>query len=79
MAELRTLKVEPIAGEVINAEGIFDINVCSFSNTYCSFKEYLILVLFYENRECCMRSDWKRRDGAYVEANMMIWPATYLF
>ena len=26
--------------------------------------KYLILVLFYENRNCCMKSDWKRRDGA---------------
>jgi len=38
LAELRTLKVEPIAGEVIDGEGIFDIHVINvfMTNTYGS-------------------------------------------
>ena len=39
------------------------INVFLYQ-TLIAVPEYLILVLFYENRNCCMRSDWKRRDGA---------------
>ena len=38
LAKLRTLKVDPIAGEVIDEEGIFDIQVINvfMTNTYGS-------------------------------------------
>ena len=46
LARLRTVKVKPIEGEVIDGEGIFDIQVINvfMLNTYSSFHEYLILI-----------------------------------
>jgi hypothetical protein len=42
--KLRHLKVEPIAGKVIDPTSIFDIQCYKcFINTYCSF-EYMILI-----------------------------------
>lgn len=40
LAELRTLKVEPIAGEVIDGEGVYDIHVINVfpQNTYCGLQ-----------------------------------------
>jgi hypothetical protein len=50
LAELRTLKVEPKAGEVINGEGIYliymSINVVAYQHLL-QFTKYLILILFY--------------------------------
>ena len=55
MVSLRDVEVEPIEGEIVDGEGIFDIlviNVCSLIQ-HLQFDKYLILVLFYENRACC--------------------------
>ena len=49
--KLRTLKVEPIAGEVIDGEGIFDIHVINVFPTkhLLRFTKYLMLVLLLES------------------------------
>jgi hypothetical protein len=47
LARVRTLKVEPIDGEIVDPTGIFDIQCYKhFINTYCSFA-YMILIPFF--------------------------------
>ena len=55
MINLRDLRVEPIEGEIIDGEGIYDIHVINVYSLiqHLQFDKYLILVLFYENRACC--------------------------
>jgi len=55
MVKLRSVKVEPVAGEIIDGEGIYDIPVVNVYSLiqHLQFDKYLILVLFYENRACC--------------------------
>jgi hypothetical protein len=49
LARVRTLKVEPIEGEIVDPSCIFDIQCYKcFINTYCSFV-YMILILIVEN------------------------------
>jgi hypothetical protein len=41
MAMVRTLKVEPIEGEIVDPSGIFDIQCYKcFINTYLSFEDF---------------------------------------
>ena len=55
MVKLRFVKVEPVAGEIIDREGIYDILVVNVYSLiqHLQFDKYLILILFYENRVCC--------------------------
>jgi hypothetical protein len=45
--QLRHLKVEPIAGEVVDPTCIFDIQYYKyFINTYCSFEHMILIIVF---------------------------------
>jgi hypothetical protein len=49
IVQLKHLKVDPIAGEVIDLAGIFDIQCYKyFINTYCSFKYMIIVPVFWK-------------------------------
>ena len=56
LAEFRPLRTEPIGGEVIDGEGIFDIRFINVFLTLIVVNKYMILILFYENRTHCLRS-----------------------
>ena len=62
VAKLRSVKVEPIAGEIIDGEGIYDIPVVNVYSLiqHLQFDKYLILVLFYENMTCCCMDGTRR-------------------
>ena len=61
LARLRTVKVDPVAVEVIDGEGIFDIQVINvfMTNTYGSLLSISYLFRFYENMTYCLRVTWK--------------------
>ena len=46
ISQLRTVQVQPIAGEIIDGEGIFDIHVINVFQTLIAVFGYLILILF---------------------------------
>jgi hypothetical protein len=52
LARLRTLKVEPLAGKVLNREGIFDIQVINIlcQTLIVEFKYLILNPNFFENR-----------------------------
>ena len=74
MMQFRHLKVEPIAGEVIDGAGICDIQVINvfMLNTYSRF-EYLILIpVLLENRTFCMRVAWRSLWCVMMASKMLM-------
>jgi hypothetical protein len=72
LAELRTLKVEPIAGEVIDRECIYDTCYKCFSvQTLIAVTMYLILVMLYENKTCCLRDCWEEMRCVLMASKMV--------
>jgi hypothetical protein len=62
--QLRRLNVEPIAGEVVDPTGIFDMQCyIYFINTYCSF-EYMMLILVFLKQDL-----WSE---VFMEVMMMV-------
>ena len=69
MADLLAVDIAPIEdAEVVDGEGIYliyFINICCLYTTL-AVNEYLILILFYENRTCrCMDGKRKSRIDGY--------------
>jgi hypothetical protein len=64
IVQLRRLNVEPIAGEVVDPTGIFDMQCyIYFINTYCSF-EYMMLILVFLKQDL-----WSE---VFMEVMMMV-------
>jgi len=61
MMQMRRLRVEPIAGEVIDGAGICDIQVINvfMLNTYSSFWYLILIPVLFENRTFCVRVAWR--------------------
>ena len=59
MNQIRNVRVEPIAGEIIDGEGIFDIHVINVFQTLIVVLKYLIVILFCQNRTCCLKMVWE--------------------